>query len=162
MGNGFFGKLPAHGDFVARGLPAGARQVLDRWLTQVLRLCGPAPEDWPPGGLRALIAHAGAPLALLILPSRDAAGREFPLAAVSPADAAGHAQIELWAEAVLPVLHDAAEGALDADALIGRLEDMAALPPAACIELAPPLFWTRATPPEDPPRLAARMMADRA
>lgn len=84
MGNGFFGKLPAHGDFVARGLPVGARQVLDRWLTQVLRLCGPAPEDWPPGGLRALIAHAGAPMALLILPSRDAAGREFPLPRSAP------------------------------------------------------------------------------
>ena len=59
--------------------------------------------------------------ALLILPAVTPPGASFPCRG-QPTDAAGHAQIELWAEAVLPVLHDAAEGALDADALIGRLE----------------------------------------
>ncbi len=36
MATGFFGKLPARGDFVARGLPPGARPVVDRWLTRML------------------------------------------------------------------------------------------------------------------------------
>ena len=53
MGNGFFRQAARAGDFVRAACLVGARQVLDRWLTQVLRLCGPAPEDWPPGPARA-------------------------------------------------------------------------------------------------------------
>lgn len=159
MGNGFIGKLPAHGDFVGRGLVPGARPVLDRWLTQLLRVCGPDPALWPPGGVRGVIAHAGSPLAMLVLPSRDAAGREFPLAAVSPAPAAGHARIERWAKAVLPVLRDAAEGGLDATGLIARLEGLEGLATAADPALTPPLFWTEGAAPEDPVGFAAGLAA---
>ncbi|RSK41050.1 type VI secretion system-associated protein TagF, partial [Rhodovulum iodosum] len=78
-GAALFGKLPCRGDFVARGFPAGLRGALDRWLT--VHLARRAAADWPEGGLRATLTLGGASLTALILPSRDRAGRAFPLAA---------------------------------------------------------------------------------
>lgn len=76
-----FGKLPAHGDFVARGVTAERRETLDAWLSASLvgardlygaefdeRFDRAAP--WLCEGDRV----AGA-----ITPSQDSAGRRFPL-----------------------------------------------------------------------------------
>ncbi|SEN18207.1 type VI secretion system protein ImpM [Paracoccus alcaliphilus] len=148
MATGFFGKLPVSGDFVARGLPAGVQPVVDRWLTRVLAPCMNNPGLWPPDGLRALIAHADAPLALLVLPSRDAAGRAFPLAAVARAPAVGQGGIDLWAGQVLTVLQAAGLGGMDADRLaaaLGQVPD-----PSGGKPLVPPLLWAPAMPAQDP------------
>jgi type VI secretion system ImpM family protein len=75
-----FGKLPAHGDFVVRGLEADARAVLDDWLSASLvdarEALGTAFEDRydraPPW--RFLGSRAGA-----LAPSQDAAGRRYPV-----------------------------------------------------------------------------------
>ncbi|ETX30228.1 type VI secretion system-associated protein TagF, partial [Roseivivax isoporae] len=82
MTTGFFGKLPAAGDFVARGLPPGARAPLDRWLTQMLGEAAARPAAWPGAGLLAVMRAGQGTLLVAALPSRDAAGRAFPLAAV--------------------------------------------------------------------------------
>ncbi|WP_299950350.1 type VI secretion system-associated protein TagF [uncultured Ruegeria sp.] len=145
MATGFFGKLPASGDFVARGLGPRIRPQLDRWLT--LHLAQPAryPELWPETGLHALIEGPQLKLALIILPSHDAAGRHFPLAACCPVIAADQTGIEDWATILRPALHQAQTGALDPDALFATLRPIA--PPAETADpLAPPVVWAKDAP----------------
>jgi type VI secretion system ImpM family protein len=78
-----FGKMPAHGDFVQRGLPRGAKAVWDGWLTRELVLArtthGSIFND----------LYARAPVCRFLMPSVaragalacsvDAVGRQFPL-----------------------------------------------------------------------------------
>ncbi|WP_394663893.1 type VI secretion system-associated protein TagF [uncultured Sphingomonas sp.] len=76
-----FGKLPAHGDFVARGCSSEERAALDAWLTesmeQAQRHFGPAfaerfdmAQPWIGEGLG---------VSGIIAASQDAAGRRYPL-----------------------------------------------------------------------------------
>ena len=85
---GFFGKLPARGDFVRAGLPRSFIDPWDAWLQQVLpasrRILG---EAWEPAWLEAPVWRFALPPNLcgpepvvgLWLPSVDRAGRYFPL-----------------------------------------------------------------------------------
>jgi type VI secretion system protein ImpM len=85
---GFFGKLPARGDFVRVGLPRDFTDRWDAWLQSVLAgsrtLMG---EAWLPAFLEAPVWRFVLPPALcgeqavlgLMLPSVDKAGRYFPL-----------------------------------------------------------------------------------
>lgn len=123
---GFFGKLPATGDFVARGLPPGLRAPLDRWLTACLG--GIAPEDWPEDGLRARLTLGGHRVILALVPSGDRLGRLYPLAGVAPGDGVGRGAADAWIDAVLYDLADAADGAIGPEELADRLAD--ADPPA--------------------------------
>ena len=85
-----FGKLPAHGDFVSRGLAAAERDPLDAWLSASLadarRRCGEAFDvlfDSAPAWRFAEGGRVGA-----VAASMDKAGRRFPLwLAVGSADA---------------------------------------------------------------------------
>ena len=97
------GKLPAHGDFVCRGLEADARQPLDAWLCEGLAAAQAELGDrfeaafdaappwrfrWQDGGVWAAGAMA---------PSADSVGRRFPIlvgrrgVAAKDADAAAQA-----------------------------------------------------------------------
>lgn len=87
-----FGKLPAHGDFVSRGLSAPQRDALDAWLSASLvdarNAYDTAFEDRfdsaPPWHC------TGEGVAGAITPSQDAAGRRYPLLVVcagTPEDA---------------------------------------------------------------------------
>lgn len=75
-----FGKLPAHGDFVSRGLSAAEREMVDLWLSASLADARATYEelfdetyDW------ALPwAGEGEGVAGAIAASQDAAGRRFP------------------------------------------------------------------------------------
>lgn len=156
MATGFFGKLPARGDFVSRGLPPGARPVVDRWLTRMLAPFAREPEDWPEGGLRAMIAHDGQMLALLILPSRDAPGREFPLAAVAAVAETGQPQVDIWADAALPALTQAVAGNLDGDGLI---ELIGALPLVAGEAPDLPAIWVIGCDPQPPETLLPQIFS---
>lgn len=140
MATGFFGKMPASGDFVARGLRPQTRPLLDRWLT--LHLAEPArqPEIWPETGLHALIQGPDQMLALAILPSQDAVGRRFPLAACCPVVSADQAGIENWAAAVFPTLRLSENPYFDPDALSAALQPVPD-PPEAAAPLTPPLAW---------------------
>lgn len=79
-----FGKLPGHGDFIARGVPGGLRERLDTWLSAWLA-AGQA--DLGEGftgvyeGAAPWLFESHAATAVL-LPSMDAVGRHFPLLAV--------------------------------------------------------------------------------
>lgn len=130
---GFFGKLPAHGDFVRRGLPAGFCSAWDTWLRRGLAEAGerlgeealPALWQAAPAWRFALPAHACGPLPVagVMLPSTDAVGRWFPLTVAclgggsgpSPGWQAG------WFAAVEGLALMARDEGLDADALAPRL-----------------------------------------
>ena len=123
-----FGKLPRHGDFVARGLDARAREAWDAWLSAGLErarghlaegfasahdaappwrfVSGPGPlgEDWRAGALA---------------PSVDAAGRRFVIMIAADGleadEAAGFG--ETLAEAMEDLIYRAFEVGWDANEL---------------------------------------------
>lgn len=113
---GFFGKIPARGDFVRAGLPRSFIETWDAWLQGVIagsrEILG---ETWLPAWMEAPIWRfalgpgiAGPDAVLgLWIPSVDRAGRHFPLTLAYVA--AG----SVWA------LHRAAAGWLDAAERIG-------------------------------------------
>ncbi|RWM14840.1 MAG: type VI secretion system-associated protein TagF [Mesorhizobium sp.] len=81
---GFYGKMPATGDFVTRGLPRDFVRIWDRWLAQhIVPLIGS--EIWPrTTALRFLAGPASfGPSAGIILQSADRVGRQFPLTVVA-------------------------------------------------------------------------------
>ena len=86
---GFYGKLPARGDFVARGLPRDFTRPLDAWLSEAVAgsrevlgqerwlaayLVAPVWRFSLPPGACGPAAAVG-----LLLPSVDRTGRYFPL-----------------------------------------------------------------------------------
>jgi type VI secretion system protein ImpM len=85
---GFYGKLPARGDFVRAGLPRDFTDRWDDWLQSVIAgsrtLMG---DDWLPAFLEAPVWRFALPPGMcgeraalgLMLPSVDKAGRYFPL-----------------------------------------------------------------------------------
>jgi type VI secretion system protein ImpM len=92
---GFYGKIPARGDFVRFGLPRGFIEAWDGWLREVLAASQTTlGGDWLPAWLEAPVWRfalapglAGSEGALgLWMPSVDQAGRYFPLtlAAICP------------------------------------------------------------------------------
>lgn len=136
---GFFGKIPASGDFVARGLQTGLKPILDRWLTRHLAAFARRPELWPVSGLRGHWSPTGTlTLALLILPSQDAASREFPLVFCADAQGADQKSVDVWADAVLTCI----DLSLSADQIAATVKET--VRPALSSTLAAvPLFWTQ-------------------
>ncbi|MCA1490703.1 type VI secretion system-associated protein TagF [Ensifer sp. NBAIM29] len=125
---GFFGKLPATGDFVTRGLPTSFVGAWDRWISRHLvhRFSSNSPQGHPV--LRFLIGReAFGPMTGIVMASADRAGRPFPLtiAAVPPvatidiAIAAGD-----WFEALEATGTSACAGQLDGDGLAARLRSL--------------------------------------
>jgi type VI secretion system protein ImpM len=123
-----FGKLPKHGDFVARGADPRAREALDGWLSLTIARAGEA------GAADFAAAHEAAPVwrfvcgseawsagwtAGAVAPSVDRAGRRFfiVLAAVglSPQDAGARGRA--LAEAMESLIYDAFCEGWDADDL---------------------------------------------
>jgi type VI secretion system protein ImpM len=90
---GFFGKLPARGDFVRRGLPQEFVDVWDAWLAAgIAESRGQLAAEWLPCFIEAPVWRfalapgiAGGGIAGLFLPSIDRAGRYFPLTLAAPA-----------------------------------------------------------------------------
>ncbi|MQP66268.1 type VI secretion system-associated protein TagF [Niveispirillum sp. SYP-B3756] len=90
---GFFGKIPARGDFVSRRLGPGLVQPLDEWLQASIatsrRQMG---EGWLPSYLETPIWRfvlgpgvcGEVPLAGVLMPSVDRVGRYFPLVLAAP------------------------------------------------------------------------------
>src|ERR1700760_4909829 len=85
---GFFGKIPARGDFVAAGLPSAVVKTWDVSISAALVEAKSALDDrWPEVWLQAPVWRfalpetmcGAAPLLGLWMPSIDKAGRHFPL-----------------------------------------------------------------------------------
>lgn len=116
-----FGKLPGHGDFIARGVPGRLRERLDTWLSAWLAAGQAAHgrgfagvyEGAAPWLFESPVATA------VLLPSMDAVGRLFPLLAVCDAAAV--------TQDVYDAMIDAVVAGADSDALRSAL---AALAPA--------------------------------
>lgn len=117
-----FGKLPAHGDFVARGLAAAEREELDRWLSGALAdargVLGDRFEaiydQAPPWRFAARDEagwHAGA-----MAPSVDGVGRRFPL--LVGIGGLNAREVEAAAEAAERSIYAALGGSWDADRLV--------------------------------------------
>lgn len=139
---GLFGKLPTAGDFVFRGLGESFRARWDRWLTR--HLAGRA--HWPAGGLRFRLRSGGRAASGLVLPSRDAVGRRFPLSVLVVQTVMPSAEaVERWCDAALPLAEAAQAGRIDADALWHGLD---ALPrPEAGEPHDALLLWLQGTAP---------------
>lgn len=124
---GLFGKLPATGDFVARGLPEGFRRNWDAWVTRHLagRLRDGA--EWPAGGLRFRLTSGGRVAAGAVLASRDSAGRAFPLSLVLIADRLpGPEGLEDWCDSAARAGSEAISDGQEPDWLWDRLYRIAA------------------------------------
>lgn len=150
---GLYGKLPAHGDFVRRGLPPSFCEPWDGWLqagmTAARESLGDAWEaawDAAPAWRFALPAGACGPdpVAGVLAPSADAVGRRFALtvAAILPGAAAGHWPAA-WFALLEGALRAAQDGGLDADTLAGLLPAPVPAEPAAAPE---PGWWTAGSP----------------
>ena len=107
-GLGWFGKVPARGDFVCHGLPPAWVAGWDACLQQVLRLGGL--RDFPPWRFLAWPEGAqGVAWAGVLVPSHDRVGRVFPFTVVqglAPHQLQGHDGPAI--EAALARLADAA------------------------------------------------------
>lgn len=141
---GFFGKLPAHGDFIRRGLPQGFVDPWDRWMQErMLAARSAAGETWDGLYLHAPIwrftLSAGvcgaAPALGVLMASVDRVGRQFPLTLAAQAPGGqGAAALHLAAReahhSLEEIALDALEDGADRESLEAALE-RAPPPPAA-------------------------------
>ncbi len=149
---GFYGKAPAYGDFVSRGLPAGVVSAWDAVLQTLVQQGRTAlGEAWLDAWLQAPVWHVCIAEAMLtprqiravVIPSVDRVGRYFPFTMLAES-AAGGGDSSTW--------HDAAEElamtALEDDFAAETLERaLRALGPPGWRE-GPPgtLWWCRGSP----------------
>lgn len=132
---GLFGKLPAHGDFVARGWPDALVAQLDRWLADGLAaLRGRLGDDGYAACLHAApLWHMWLPMGDaaavhgVLTPTVDSAGRLFVLVAGalgSPVDSwALASQQPGFAALAEAAAYRALAGEVDADGLCAALAD---------------------------------------
>ena len=87
-----FGKLPAHGDFLGRGLPGELRDRLDGWLSaELAHARNRFGDEFEPRYFSAPPWHfvdrdpAGQWTGGALCPSVDAVGRKFPILLAAPA-----------------------------------------------------------------------------
>lgn len=129
-GTGLFGKLPAHGDFVRRGLPASFIRPWDDWLSLGVATARAAlGEDWdaawegaPVWRFRLPAGACGPDAAVGVLAtSADTVGRQFPLTLAAVLPAAAAPPPEEWYAALEQAALAARLGGVDADALAASL-----------------------------------------
>ncbi|TGQ52758.1 type VI secretion system-associated protein TagF [Mesorhizobium sp. M1C.F.Ca.ET.193.01.1.1] len=125
---GFYGKMPAAGDFVTRRLPGDFVRPWDRWLAQhIVPLFGA--EAWPTSTALRFLSGPGSfgASAGIVLQSADRVGRQFPLSVVARLSEAPLklAYADAWFEGVENAALAAQRGELTPDELDAVL---AALP----------------------------------
>ena len=154
--SGFYGKLPARGDFVRFGLPRAFTDPWDDWLGAVIAGSRAQMADaWLPAYLEAPVWRFSLPAGLcgaspvvgLMLPSVDKPGRYFPLTFAALCETSP--PVEAW----LNRCEDAGYAALEQDtppdeiaAMIGHLAVPAQdrdTPKAASCES---IWWTEGSP----------------
>jgi type VI secretion system protein ImpM len=145
---GFFGKIPATGDFVTRRLAGDFVRHWDRFAARHL-VPLLATEQWTRDlTLRFLLGPAAhGPMAGIVLASSDRIGRRFPLTVAAPigsADTGMATAANGWFSAIHDAARAAQEGRLDADQLAAELS---ALPFPANGTAGTPVrglvLWTR-------------------
>jgi type VI secretion system protein ImpM len=160
--SGFYGKLPARGDFVRAGLPGDAVDALDGWarlsLAESRHALGDEWRDcWmeaPVWRFRLAPGRAGAAALIgLLLLSIDSVGRCFPLIIACGADTILLGQGSGWLDAAEALGFQAVTADLPPDALAAGLAAIRAEPRALPASASPGLWWT-----DGAPRLAARQI----
>jgi type VI secretion system protein ImpM len=148
---GLYGKVPAHGDFVRRGLPSSFVGPWDAWLAAGIaaardRLGPHWGAAWDSAPAWRFVLPPGAcgpdPVAGVMLPSQDQVGRRFPItlaALLAPGEAPPDVA---WFDALEAAAFAGRAGRADADAL------SAALPPPGAPILAPAFALPAIAPPE--------------
>jgi type VI secretion system protein ImpM len=140
---GFFGKLPAHGDFIYRGLPSQFIQVWDEWLQGFVG-CSQEQlgESWLDIYLTSPIwrfAFSDGVIdqhqwAGIVLPSVDRVGRYFPFSIASKVPATENPLDVIhqtaWFDAIETFALSALEGQLTIDDLLEELNQFEADSPA--------------------------------
>jgi type VI secretion system protein ImpM len=139
---GFFGKLPARGDFVTRRLTRDFTDPWDAWLQDAIAMSAQQlGADWLDTYLTAPIWRfllspdicGQGPMLGIMMPSVDRVGRYFPLTlAVTVADCAAPAKAMLTAGAWFDGVEQLALSALEDDADLDRIDQQAEA-------IAPPL-----------------------
>ena len=145
---GFFGKIPATGDFVSRRLPGDFIRFWDQFASRHLVPLLTAKQWGPDVGLRFLLgAAAQGSMAGLVLASADRIGRLFPLTIAAPVRFPSMSfpqAADAWFSAIHEVGSDAQAGRLDADELANELARFPfpadGVPGSAVRGL---VFWTR-------------------
>ena len=93
-----FGKIPAHGDFISRGLTPKIQELLDLWLSAELARAKGRFADFDARYVQAAPWYFidcdpdGAWSGGALCPSVDKVGRRFPILVGAPAANAGHAE----------------------------------------------------------------------
>jgi len=131
---GFYGKIPALGDFVTRSLPREQTSVVDEWMQEGLFALRSITENWLDSYLVAPVWQfalpagmwSAAPLCGLLMPSVDRVGRYFPFFTCAPASAGANGDAgTLWrrmsrlAQDLPRVLHEQ----LDAESSLLLVQD---------------------------------------
>ena len=97
-----FGKLPGHGDFIARGMPGDVRETIDLWLAEWLAAaraaCGASFESAYEAAAPWLFEGPNA--TAVLMPSMDRVGRLFPLLVVTAPDRPTQAVYDAMVDAV--------------------------------------------------------------
>ena len=148
---GFFGKLPARGDFVQSGLGVDTVTILDAWSAAGLMAAREAYGDafervWEqaPHWFFALapgVLHATAAASGIWVPSADRADRCFPLVLVVLHDPAVEAASAV--DAMAPAVLEAVRDGLEPVELERRIEAALATAPAATRPATVPAGWWR-------------------
>ncbi len=150
---GFFGKVPARGDFLGRRIPPALAETWDAWLGRLtLAVRAAAGDDWPEAWLTAPLWHfaLGARLAPpsgaagVLVASVDRVGRMFPFTLIGPADGIPD---PAWSEALETEILAALEDGFDPDTLDAALLHLGPPPPGApsgaSLDPAASLWWCR-------------------
>jgi type VI secretion system protein ImpM len=168
---GFYGKLPARGDFVRAGLPRDFTDRWDDWLQSVIAGSRAQMGDsWLPAFLEAPVwrfalpsGMCGARAALgLMLPSVDKAGRYFPLAFVALSehdiDAAESGPGNAW----LDQCEAAGRAALEQDTPPQEISEMLGSPdlPEVVTRTAEGVWWSEGSPRVKAGRIVLRSLPD--
>jgi type VI secretion system protein ImpM len=152
--SGFYGKIPARGDFVRAGLPAATIHAWDDWAQAALTAARAAlAEDFAAAWMEAPVWFLALPAGLcgetalsgVMLPSTDRAGRLFPLllARAAPPDAAFLARAEAAGR-------DAIAADLPPETIASLLmqygTDTVVLPALPALPACGALWWTEGSP----------------
>lgn len=147
--SGLYGKLPAHGDFVTRGITVPVRRTLDLWLTKIANVA--LPKD----GLRGQIMLGPDMWLVLIVASRDRLGRRFPLALMCPFAINDTDAAETWCNAALAGLVQ--KDAQDADKVFASIPSS---PTSDVGEQATDRLWFMGQPPAPPDMVLSQLSSD--
>jgi type VI secretion system protein ImpM len=165
---GFYGKLPARGDFVRAGLPRDFIDPWDAWLQSVIggsrALAGDA---WLPAYLESPVWRFALPPGMcgelavlgLMLPSVDKAGRYFPLSfAALHATGFSAASGDAW----LDVCESAGRDALEQDTEPQEIVAMLGVPEPAdgCVATHDAVWWSDGSERVPPARITLRSLPD--